>query len=179
MSRSELLQFLDFLADKGLMNSQTASSRKVAVGALLGILSEDEAADVTKLDIDQVTQRFHNLKGNSFRPDSVKLYKSRAQSAIRDFAAYKKDPLSFKPALEQRASRNIDAKPKSPASDKTETTTSLPHASASFQTEGLVFPIPLRPDVTVKIAGIPPDLTQAEARKISNVIAALAISDEF
>ena len=179
LSKTDLIQFLDFLGDKGLMNPQTASARKASVGSLLGILNEDEAADVTKLDLNQVTQRFLNLKGSEFKPESVKVYKSRTESSIRDFVAYKKDPLSFKPALEQRAPRSTEAKSKSPASERVETTPSSQHVPISFQTDGLVFPIPLRPDVTIKIAGIPPDLSQAEARKISNVIAALAVVDEF
>ena len=160
------------------MNPQTASARKASAGSLLSILSEDEAADVTKLDLGQITQRFLNLKGSSFKPESVKVYKSRTESSIRDFAAYKKDPLSFKPALEQRAPRNSDSKSKPPATEKSASTPSAQQNQMSFQTDGLVFPIPLRPDVTIKIAGIPSDLTQAEARKIANVVAALARFEE-
>jgi hypothetical protein len=37
-----------------------------------------------------------------------------------------------------------------------------------------IFPVPLRDDVTVRIQGIPPDLTKAEAEKIARVVAALA-----
>ena len=179
LGKLDLMQFLDFCGDKGLMNPQTASARKASAGSLLSILSEDEAADVTKLDLNQITQRFLNLKGNSFKPESVKVYKSRTESSIRDFVAYKKDPLSFKPALEQRATRNSEAKSKLPAVEKSGSTPSSQPNQTSFQTDGLIFPIPLRPDVTIKIAGIPSDLTQAEARKIANVVAALAESEEF
>jgi hypothetical protein len=39
----------------------------------------------------------------------------------------------------------------------------------------IVFPIPIRPDVVVKVVGLPSDLTKQEAARIGNVINALAI----
>ncbi len=37
-----------------------------------------------------------------------------------------------------------------------------------------ILPIPIRPDVTVFVQGLPYDLTEAEANKIANVIRAMA-----
>ncbi len=62
-SRSDLLQFLEYLGDKGLMNQQTAAARKASVGSLLGILTDEEAGDVTRLDLNQVAQRIRELEG--------------------------------------------------------------------------------------------------------------------
>ncbi len=39
-----------------------------------------------------------------------------------------------------------------------------------------IVPIPLREDLTVYIQGLPLDLSQAEARKISAVVMAMAVS---
>jgi hypothetical protein len=179
-SREDLIQFLDFLGAKGLMNPETAKARKASSNSLLSILTEEEAKDVSTIDLDHLTQRFLNLKGSEFKPESVKVYKSRVEAAIRDFVNYKKDPLSFRPKLEQRSPRSSDKKVK----EAEPQTGSLPTQPATppsnlMQTEGLVFPIPLRRDVTVKIAGIPPDLSAAEARKICSVITALSMPDEF
>jgi hypothetical protein len=38
---------------------------------------------------------------------------------------------------------------------------------------GLIVPIPIRPDLTVHVQGIPFDLTEAEARKIAAVVTAM------
>ncbi len=176
-STEDLLKFMDFLGDKGLMKPQTASSRKASAASLLSILSDEEAADVTKLDLEQITQRFLNLKGSAFKPESVKLYKARTESAIKDFIEYKRDPLSFKPSLSQRAARNSGQKPKSETAIVDGEPKQSHAPNSSMQTEGVVFPIPLRAGVTVKVAGIPADLKSIEARKISNVILALAMPD--
>jgi hypothetical protein len=41
-----------------------------------------------------------------------------------------------------------------------------------------VLPIALRPDLTIQIAGLPFDLTIAEAKKLANIILAHALPDE-
>lgn len=179
-AREDLSQFLDYLGNKGLMNPQTASARKASANTLLGILSDDEAKDVTKIDLDAITQRFLNLKGTEYKQDSVRVYKSRVEAAIRDFASYKKDPLGFKPKLEQRTARSPDKKPKeTSAVPENNSTNSNFHSPTTIQSEGIVFPIPLRPNLTVKIAGIPSDLSNAEAKKICNIVMALAMQGDI
>jgi site-specific recombinase XerC len=179
-SREDLLQFLDYLGSKGLMNPQTASARKASANTLLGILPKEEVMDVTKLDLESVTQRFMNLKGSEFKPDSVRVYKSRVAAAIRDFASYKKDPLSFKPQLEQRASKTTEKKNKAAAAAFNQVShANVINPSPAMQTEGIVFPIPLRADITIKIAGIPADMSQSEAKRICNVLMALAVPEEL
>jgi hypothetical protein len=180
LSRDDLGQFLDYLANKGLMNPQTASARKASANTLLGILTDDEAMDVTKIDMDHLTQRFMNIKGSEFKPESVRVYKSRVEGAIRDFISYKKDPLSFKPKLETRSPRIADKKPKELNGQSSMiASTAAPPSIMITQTEGIVFPIPIRPNVIVRIAGIPSDMTQSEAKKICNVLMALGATNEL
>ncbi len=38
---------------------------------------------------------------------------------------------------------------------------------------GLIVPIPIRPNLTVHVQGLPYDLTEAEARKIAAVVTAM------
>src|SRR6202035_2619484 len=103
LSRAALLEFLDYLSNKGLMNRTTAASRKAAANKVLGILGEDEAADVSALDLDKVMSRFHNLEGANYTPESLNTYKSRLKSAIDDFLRYQKDPLNFRPTAQNTA----------------------------------------------------------------------------
>jgi hypothetical protein len=173
-SRKRLLEFLDYLADKGLMAQATVTARKAAVSKVLGILSEDEAEDVTKLDLDDVMARFNNLEGRSYTPGSLTTYLSRVRSAVDDFNSYLENPLGFKPSVQARDRRKLEGKSK-PASPKS------PSEQSSAGREGLrpplsssILPIPIRPDVTVFVQGIPYDLTESEAAKIANVIRAMA-----
>jgi hypothetical protein len=177
-SKQDLMDFLEFCGEKGLMNPQTAAARKASVSSFLSILDADEARDVTILDLDLVTTKFLNLRGKDFKQDSVKVYKSRVENSIRDFVAYKNDPLGFKP--------NIGQRERKPTDDKVVLKSNTPKNTHSMQTvapephlDAMIFPIPIRPGLVVKVAGIPPDLSASEARKISNVIMALAIEETF
>ena len=101
-SREAFVAFLDYLADKGLMEKNTALSRKAAVSRVLGILHEDESSDVTAIDVDDLIARFGRLHGKDFTPQSLNTYKSRLRSALDDFRSYLANPLAFRPALRNR-----------------------------------------------------------------------------
>jgi hypothetical protein len=180
-SRQGLLDFLDYLGKKGLMKVATVMSRKAAVNTLLSILNEEEAADLRNLDLDMLLQRFANLKGAEFKPESVRVYKSRLNSALSDFANYKKNPLSFKPQVSTRDR----PQPRNSSRERNESGVSavagpvdIPVTESFAKVEDITFPIPIRRGVIVKVAGIPADLTPEEATKIGNVILALSGSQE-
>jgi len=172
-SRDKLLEFLGFLGKKGLMNKTTVAARRASVNTLLSILSDQEAQDVRKLDLNEVAMRFTNLKGAQFKPESIKVYKSRVTSAIEDLKKYRANPLTFKPNI---------VSPKSSASAKADKDVEknrfvkdgkLPDNSAD-----IIFPVPIRPDVVVRVVGVPSNLTKKEATKIANVVLALAMDGD-
>jgi hypothetical protein len=153
------------------MNRTTAAARKAAANKVLGILDDAEATDVSKLDIDAVMNRFHHLEGANYTPESLNTYKSRLKSSIDDFVRYQKDPLNFKPAVVQSAPRrSVERAKTSGVSDSPvqKIADEAPPAAVN------ILPIPIRPDLTIKIQGLPFDLTPSEANKIANVIKALA-----
>jgi hypothetical protein len=175
-SREALADFQDYMAEKGLMEKNTAQSRKAAVTRVLGILDEAEASDVTGLDIEDVMSRFQRLHGRDYTPASLTSYKSRLRSALDDFASYLSNPLAFRPSVQGRARAKAhsgrkdrgdlpDLKPQR----RTEPAKAVPLPAAA----GLIIPIPIRPDLTVHVQGIPFDLTEAEARKIAAVVTAM------
>jgi len=167
-STQKLIEFLDYLAEKGLMAKATVSARKAAASKVLGILSDEEAQDVTKLDLNEVMTRFQNLEGKSYTPASLTTYLSRLKSAVEDFGAYLDNPLGFRPSVQTREKRKPEGR-----KDQVEPT----HAeqpSAKGPMSSSILPIPIRPDATVFIQGLPYDLTEAEASKIANVVRAMA-----
>ncbi|MFN3351430.1 hypothetical protein [Pseudorhodoplanes sp.] len=174
-SRAALLEFLDYLSNKGLMNRTTVAARKAAANKILGILDDAEAADVAQLDIDVVMGRFLNLEGGKYTPESLSAYKSRLKSAIDDFLRYQKDPLNFKPSVSA-----APRKPEKSATSAGEGATAEQTMKAAVEpppADVNIIPIPLRPNLTIKIQGLPFDLSGAEANKIANVIRALANED--
>jgi hypothetical protein len=173
-SREALIEFLDYLTRKGMLNSNTASARKAAANKVFGILDEQEARDLGSIDFEAIIQRFANLEGKNYTPDSLITYKSRAKSALDDFLLYLENPMAFKvqggrsPKRAQEKSENGEGK----SSTKS---TFAPSASqvSSHQASDFAIPIPIRSDLTVRISGLPFDLTEGEATKISNVILAM------
>jgi len=177
-SRQKLLEFLDYLGNKGLMSAGTIAARKSAVSKILGILSEDEAADVTKLDLDHIMARFQNLEGQNYTPGSLNTYLSRLRSTIDDFDTYLKNPLAFKPNVQNRERRGAKQDAKKEGRNISDVPQHTPHQSpglSSVMPSVNLLPIPIRQDITVYVQGIPFDLTESEASKIANVIRAMAM----
>ncbi len=175
--RKELLEFLDYLSQKGLMNKTTAQSRKAAANAVLGVLSEEEASDVSRIDLDDAMNRFHNLEGSKFTPGSLNTYKSRTRSAIDDFLRYLENPLTFR-AKTPTGSRPQRSKISSP---QPAINNANLHVSAEVSKpprapvgQDSILPIPLRADLTIYIQGLPFDLSAKEAKKIANIVSAMA-----
>lgn len=178
-SREGLAKFLDYLATKGLMAKGTADARKAAAGKVLGILSLEEAKDVLAIDLNETMHRFTNLQGQKYTPGSLSTYQSRVRSALDDFDKYLKNPLGFRPAVENRArttksQNNSNRVEKPKALDATSTTIV---ARPSPPANDTILPIPIRADLTIYIQGLPFDLRKNEAAKISAVITAMANSD--
>jgi hypothetical protein len=120
-SRDGLNNFLDFAGEKGLLKKSTASARKAAANIVLGILDEDEASDLSKVDLQAVIMRHRNLAPGKITPQTLTTYESRTKIAVSDFLEYMKNPSSWKGS--QQRNRNSakgapleKAKASSPAS---------------------------------------------------------------
>lgn len=172
-SRADFLRFLDYLREKGLIPSGTAASRKATANKVTAILSDEEAADVTALDLDEVMTRFHNLNPQQYTSESLQTYRSRMKTALEDFKAYSTNPLGFKPSGQARSKPRQNAEKPRPV---TAAASGVSDAPATPELRSLpnisVLPIGLRFDLIVQIAGLPFDLTKAEAQKIANIVLA-------
>jgi len=179
-SRQGLLNFLDYLAKKALLPNNTAMSRKAAVNKVFSILGDEEIEDVVGIDLDDVMLRFFNRHGQNYKQSSVEVYKSRIKSALDDFESFLSNPMGFRPKTLSRERKSKTALPSSsngqnpeqPAASavKSGRTNVAPNAVSE------IIPIPIRSDLTVRIQGLPFDLTTSEAKKISNVVLAMAVA---
>lgn len=181
-STADLLKFLDYLADKGLMPSATAASRKASANKMLAVLSDDEARDVTTVDMDDVALRFHNKSGQQYTPGSIQTYKSRVGSAIDDFRAYLENPLGFRTSSKPRQRSQPSKEKTSDANSRTQPASAQhghqpTHVAATPVATMNILPVALRPDLIVQIAGLPFDLSKSEAQKLANIILAHALAE--
>lgn len=180
-SRDDFIRFLEYLGEKGMVPQATASARKTAAYKVLSVLSESEAQDVIGIDLDHLMSRFDNLNPHQYTPESLQSYRSRLKTALEDFRAYSENPVSFRPngKIRQKAKQAAaSAPPKRPA-------TSLQSVQAvGFSNVPAVdlpnvtqLPIQLRQSLTVRIFGLPFDLTKHEAQKIANIVLAHAVTE--
>jgi hypothetical protein len=137
LTRDNLIGFLDFVSEKGLMKSKTASGYKKACNVILKILDEEEAADLSKIDLEAVFQRHRNLAAGRVKPATLKSYEFRTRAAINAFVEYTKDPSSWKPGIKTRVPRVKQAVPpkrkgQKPAGEPTEGT-GQPSVQFTFQ----------------------------------------------
>jgi hypothetical protein len=173
-SADELLAFLDHAAEKGLMPAATATALQVASRTVLAILTDQERADVRKLDLDAVTRRFENKRARDFTPGSLKTYGSRVRRAVAQFITWRDEPGNFRPKTRStaamRARRQADEIEHS-SEDLTDSPRTPPSTPGTYQTA-----FPLRPGSVVTLLNIPEDLTPAEAKRLSDFITMLARS---
>lgn len=173
-SAHKFVEFWGYVIAKGLMNRETATSRKIAAQKVLAIASEEERQDLRSLDRDGVFVRFENLEGKKYSPQSLRVYRSRFNTALDDFIKWSENPSgSFKsPPRVKPSTDKKSGKPKKPDSQPR----ALPSVAENvLGTENLTLPIPIRAGVVVKIFGLPVDLATEEAEKIAGVIKAYAV----
>jgi hypothetical protein len=178
-SSKAVLQFLEYVAQKGLMAPATARARKAAVGKVLGILSDEEARDVTNIDLDSLMTRFGHLQGKDYTPDSLVTYKSRVKAALDDFARYTENPLAFKPSVqvrERKTGKSLNNAKTESVREATESPSRATQPVSAGPMASSILPIPIRSDLTIYIQGLPFDLTAAEAKRIAAVIQAMAMT---
>jgi len=170
-SKEALLKFMDYLANKGIMNKTTARSRKASCNKMLSILDDSESSDLRLIKLNDVAIRFANLKGTNYTPKTLQVYKSRVAKALSDFLRYKENPENF--SIETKSGRAAakGASITTPVIDARQPATPTSKGpNTDFNTFDI--PIHLRPGVVVQLNGLPADLTTNEAKKISNVVLA-------
>lgn len=175
-SREALAKFLDYVAEKGLMPTETAKARKIAAGKVFGILTPEESSDVFKIDIHQTMLRFNNLHGSKYTPGSLSTYQSRIVKALEDFDAYIKNPLGFRRTGQARERTAKQTPQVSPDKANLQTDPLQPQGGNNNRQEspGIDVPIPIRADLTVYVRGLPFNLSRNEASKIAAVVMALS-----
>ncbi len=160
-SADDLLEFLDHAGDKGLMPAATAQALAVATRNVLGILSDDEKADLRQLDLDAIVRRFTNKRAKDFNPSSLKEYGRRLRRAVDLFLSWRNDPANF---TEKELGNNESI------TRETSTEQAPDEVAGTYRSA-----IPIRPGLVVTLVNIPNDLTGAEAERIAGFVRMLAL----
>jgi hypothetical protein len=192
-----LIEFLDAAIDKGWFNVGSAKALKTATLKIFEVESGWASMDLRSLDAESLFERFRNLKRNSYSDDSMRIYKTRFNQALKMHLARLDGDASWK-TYGPSARTNAFSKPGSngtkqpgpngshpaikpteadvPSSTPTQTEQEeYPVAATSSSGAGSLmrFPFPLRDNVDVWLT-LPRDLTKEEAERLSIFIGSLA-----
>lgn len=177
-SGKALVEHWTWVAQKGLMNANTARSLRAACAQVLGVLDEWESIDIRELDIEGVLTRFVNLRKKDFKPDSLESYKQRFRQALRLYLSYLADPGGWRPQGRGQGSSEKTTKPARPSPR------SSPSAALGIAIDDEVdrvgfisYPFPLR-EGTIARLFLPPNLTVAEVRRLTAYMMTLAIDSD-
>ncbi|WP_439106034.1 hypothetical protein [Congregibacter sp.] len=174
-SSDRLFSFLRETALAGRMPPAAARSRRAAAEILFEKLSEQESQDLRVLDIDALKARFLDIQGSGLRAEVVDLYAERLRGALVDFFRFVDSPSDFVSS----SIRQDTARPRSETSPRTSEERALEAVRMTTPTQRPdVIPIPLDMGRVVYLHGIPSDLTQQEAAKVSRVVKALVEDSE-
>ena len=168
-----LVDHWSWAAQKGLMKKNSAGSLRSACTQVLSVMDDWENVDINKLDVDDVINRFQNLRAQDFKPKTLHDYGNRFRRAVQSFQDYIRDPSSWSPTKSNprssKSPKKSEAKP-----PKTEDRTG-DEKSVLVETTGLVeYPFPLRQD-TIAILQLPNDLTADEVERLNTFMKALVV----
>ncbi|NBB94009.1 MAG: hypothetical protein GVY32_12670 [Gammaproteobacteria bacterium] len=172
-SVDSLLEFLKYAGMEGLVNPASARSRRNAVEQLAAELTEEERADLRKVDVDDLASRFHKLEESSLRLEALELYAERFRLALADFLAWSENPAAFDTVGSERL-RAIPRGPSGRSGIGPDQEVAERIALESTENPSNVVPVALAENRTVHIAGLPLDLSAAEAEKICRIVRAFA-----
>ncbi|MGH7713643.1 MAG: hypothetical protein ACREOG_20325, partial [Gemmatimonadaceae bacterium] len=173
-SMDDLLDFLDHAGDRGLMPAATAQALAVASRNVLGVLSDQEKANLDAQDIESVIRRFNNKRARDFNPSSLKEYGRRVTRAIDLYKRWRDDPANF--TVKTRATSGARKKDKGQGTgDSSEVPDAHGEALPAPRPGAYQSALPVRPGVVVTLVNIPYDLTKAEAEHLATFVRMLAV----
>ena len=180
-SKTQLMDFLDWAADKGMMKKDTVRSIKSACNTVLDLLDEEQSADVLTVDLATVFQRYENIRGFNLSQRTMQSYKQRVSYAIAEFAKYTEDRSSWKPSGGQRSTSASSRSKKSKEAGVSPSGHLQLDPNSSDQLEDaaqITHRFPLRRDTFVTISGIPFDVKKGEMVRLTSFLANLVASEE-
>ncbi len=167
-SKQALLTYLREAALSGRLHPAVARSRHKAAEALLAYISEEEAADLRRLDLQALETQLIDLPRGNLRPEVVALYTQRLGEGLEEYFS----AATTLGAAATYATTSPGGEAGAPPS--AEDRSALEAVRLSFNRyRADIVPIPLGPDRVVYLHDVPSDLTVDEARKIARVVEAL------
>jgi len=170
----------DRAGERGLLNPTTARLKVTALRRIISVLADDEVMGAQEIinNLDALVVRLARKEGGN--PETLGTYKQRAESILRDFLDYHRDPLAFQNKNAERsakaATRPVEKKKKPETSDIGSLSRSeAPPSSASAPSSGRVFAFPLGGGREFSYVMPADGIKMSEVMRISFHLASMAV----
>ncbi len=167
-----LLQFLDYSAEKGLLNAKTAGARK---SACVKVLEIDGAAwrnrKVGEIDIEDQINRFSRKVGSRYSPGSLATYGQRCRDALTEYTEFLANPTGYRGPKAKRRGEPVRA------TTPTARRTGAPKQGRSpvgTESDLITYPFPLSAG-TLGYVQLPREIIADDAERLCHFIRSLAI----
>lgn len=140
----------DRAGERGLLNPTTARLKVTALRRIISVLADDEVMGAQEIlnNLDALVVRLARKEGGN--PETLGTYKQRAESILRDFLDYHRDPLAFQNKNAERSAKAATKPVEKKKKVETSETGSLSRsesppssASTSSAANGRLFAFPL------------------------------------
>lgn len=174
-SGKALIEHWDWVAQKGLMNKNTAGALRSAVKQVLSIEEDPDATDIATLDVESFLKRWENLRKQNFKPDSLETYKQRFRQALGLYRSYLEDPGGYRPSR-AKPSRPEKTNGKKPGREASAQPTETPAEPLQQRGKVMDYPFPLREGVIAHLY-LPVDLRASEVKRPGAFMSTLVAED--
>ena len=181
LSREKLDEFLGWVAEKGLMKLGTARALRSACKTVLAVMEDDEARDMSTVDLQDVVQRYQNLHGMAVNPRTLQVYDRRVRQAVTEFLRYNEDRANWKPSAVQRSKKPAQSAKKRRPASRTPINGGVENPEShplDLDVSKIVHSFPLRRDTIVTVSGIPFDVKRSEMSRLTAYLSNLVPHSE-
>ncbi|MCC6317901.1 MAG: hypothetical protein IT361_09440 [Gemmatimonadaceae bacterium] len=174
-SVDDLIDFLEYAGDCGLLPATTAQTLTAAARTVLGVLDDDERQHLDQQDLDVVVDRFTEQRGKDFYPSSIREYARRVHRAVGLFRRWREDPDGF--GAQGRASSGARRRERAGDAGAPFVDADDPAAACRTPRPGRYHSaLAVRPGVVVTLSNVPCDLTGEEAERLATFVRMLVVT---
>lgn len=187
-----LIYFCDIMIKRNEMTKGTGSALRTGCKKVLDTEEDPDDLNLRNLDMEALLRRFRNKNRIDLNDNSLRTYEQRFKQTVEMYLKFIDgdadwNPVKARPgagagksptAKATKPGTVVEIKPgaTTPASEPpSEAATAVPPTPGPGR---MLFPIPLRPGRRA-LLDLPEDLTEQEAKKVANVVAALATAGQL
>jgi hypothetical protein len=171
-----MLDFLDFIIDRGLATAAAVNPWKSAAKRILSTVEGSEsygAVDIRTLDPDEYFGRFSNIAMGELTPESLTAYRQRFRKAVDAYRGYLADPANWKPARSASSRPNSNGNGGGSPRRRERAPKPLPSSSGDL----IDFPFPLESGELAHFH-LPKRVSKADAERMSTFLRTLPLEPQ-